>query len=155
MLLIYSFKFMCAILPRSAIKQWPSSCFTGDGSVLHTLVLRPTIMYGELDPWYVVSGLRAARRRGGILLPVGDGRARLQVSYAGNVAWAHLCALLYYAHLCTPVHLYILFSWAQVISQHGEYSLVVLIFAHLFTLPHFFYLSTVPSSVPRSCTNLF
>lgn len=68
--------------------------------MLHTLVVRPTIMYGELDPWYVVSGLRAAHRRGGILLPVGDGTARMQVSYAGNVAWAHLCA-----HLCTPVHL--------------------------------------------------
>jgi len=83
--------------------------FTGDGSVLHTLVLRPTVMYGELDPWYVVSGLRAAQRHGGILLPVGDGTARMQVSYAGNVAWAHLCAAETY--LCTlistVVHLYI------------------------------------------------
>ena len=40
-----------------------------------------------------MSGLRAAQRRGGILVPVGDGRARMQVSYAGNVAWAHLCAV--------------------------------------------------------------
>ena len=72
--------------------------FAGDGSVLHTLVLRPTVMYGELDPWFVVSGLQAAHRSGGILLPVGDGRARMQVSYVGNVSWAHLCTLV---HLCT------------------------------------------------------
>jgi len=65
----------------------------GDGSVLRTLVLRPTVIYGELDPWYVVSGLRAAHHHGGILLPVGNGEARMQVSYAGNVAWAHLFAL--------------------------------------------------------------
>jgi len=69
----------------------PLGGFTGDGSVLHTLVLRPTIMYGELDPWFVVSGLRTAKRGGGILLPVGNGKARMQVSYAGNVAWAHPC----------------------------------------------------------------
>jgi len=58
-------------------------------------------MYGELDPWYVVSGLQAAHRHGGILLPVGDGRARMQVSYAGNVAWAHLCFLVPLQQTCT------------------------------------------------------
>ena len=68
--------------------------------MLHTLVLRPTVMYGELDPWYVVAGLRSARRHGGILLPVGNGRALMQVSYAGNVAWAHLCA-----HPGTPLYI--------------------------------------------------
>ena len=49
----------------------------------------------ESDPWYVVSGLRAAHRHGGILVPVGNGEARMQVSYAGNVAWARLCTLWY------------------------------------------------------------
>ena len=94
------------LVERSAVDVFRCG-LTGDGSVLHTLVLRPTVMYGELDPWYVVSGLQAAHSNGGILLPVGDGRARMQVSYAGNVAWAHLCFLVplnKLAHLDTPVH---------------------------------------------------
>jgi nucleoside-diphosphate-sugar epimerase len=67
--------------------------FEGDGSVLHTLSLRPPVMYGEHDPWYVVSALRAARdRQDGSLIRIGDGSARLQTAYVGNVAWAHLCA---------------------------------------------------------------
>lgn len=61
--------------------------------MLHTLSLRPPVMYGEFDPWYVVSALKsAARRPDGSLVSVGDGSARLQTAYVGNVAWAHVCA---------------------------------------------------------------
>jgi len=50
-------------------------------------------MYGEYDPWYVVSALRSARQsQDGSLVRVGDGSARIQTAYVGNVAWAHLCA---------------------------------------------------------------
>ena len=51
-------------------------------------------MYGEFDPWYVISALKSAggSRQNGTLTRVGDGTARLQTAYVGNVAWAHLCA---------------------------------------------------------------
>lgn len=65
----------------------------GNGSRLHTVCLRPNVMYGEGDPYYVINGLKAAKSNGGILTPVGDGSAKFQQAYVGNVAWAHLCAL--------------------------------------------------------------
>lgn len=50
-------------------------------------------MYGEGDPYYVINGLKSAKQNGGILVRIGDGSAKFQQAYAGNVAWAHLCAL--------------------------------------------------------------
>jgi nucleoside-diphosphate-sugar epimerase len=55
-------------------------------------------MYGELDPYYVTSGLRSAHQQGGTLPRVGNGRALFQQAYAGNVAWAHVLA----AHRLSP-----------------------------------------------------
>jgi nucleoside-diphosphate-sugar epimerase len=65
----------------------------GGNRQLHTVVLRPPVMYGEYDPWYVIAGLRTAHSRDDKTLHrVGDGTGRLQTAYVGNVAWAHLCA---------------------------------------------------------------
>ena len=50
----------------------------GDGSVLHTLSLRPNVMYGELDPYYVTSGLVSAKQNNGTLLRIGNGTAKFQ-----------------------------------------------------------------------------
>ena len=65
----------------------------GKDSVLKTISLRPSTMYGEGDFNFVYTLLRTARDAGGMLLRIGDGRALSQQSYAGNVAWAHICAL--------------------------------------------------------------
>ena len=50
-------------------------------------------MYGEEDPFYVTSGLEKAKSNKGVLMVVGGRKALFQQSYAGNVAWAFLCAL--------------------------------------------------------------
>jgi len=64
-----------------------------DGSgQLWTVCLRPTLLYGELDPHYVTHALRVAVRHGGTLYRVGWGGERVQTTYAGNAAWAHLLA---------------------------------------------------------------
>lgn len=65
------------------------SVFSGK---LRTLALRPNVMYGELDPYYVTNGLRSAKTNEGILTRVGDGSALFQQAYVGNVAWAHVLA---------------------------------------------------------------
>ena len=49
-------------------------------------------MYGEGDPYYITNGLRNARQTGGVLYQVGNGMAKFQPVYAGNSAWAFLCA---------------------------------------------------------------
>jgi len=49
-------------------------------------------MYGEGDPYYVTNGLRSAQAAGGTLHQVGPGTARFQPVYAGNTAWAFVCA---------------------------------------------------------------
>jgi nucleoside-diphosphate-sugar epimerase len=58
---------------------------------LRTCVLRPCGMYGEGDPYHVGSVLEMARR-GLLRFRMGDGRARFQAVYVGNVAHAHLLA---------------------------------------------------------------
>ena len=59
---------------------------------MSTVSLRPNVMYGELDPYYITNGLQRARQNKGILVRVGDGSALFQQAYAGNVAWAHVAA---------------------------------------------------------------
>ncbi|CAG7706826.1 unnamed protein product [Allacma fusca] len=66
-----------------------------NGNDLKTTILRPTVIYGELDPYYVPEVLRTAKVTWGYLpkpscLPKG---AVLQGTYAGNVAWAHVLAV--------------------------------------------------------------
>jgi 3beta-hydroxy-delta5-steroid dehydrogenase / steroid delta-isomerase len=59
---------------------------------LRTLALRPNVMYGEGDPYYVTAGLKAASTSGGVMYRVGDGSALFQQAYVGNIAWAHVRA---------------------------------------------------------------
>ncbi|ELU09198.1 hypothetical protein CAPTEDRAFT_224391 [Capitella teleta] len=61
------------------------------GNKMYSVVLRPTVMYGELDPHFIPAILQNARK--GMLMRIGDGEARNQSTYAGNVAWAHVCAM--------------------------------------------------------------
>lgn len=61
------------------------------GKALRTVVLRPTVMYGELDPYFVTQVFMQAQRRPP--MRVGDGQAKNQYTYVGNVAWAHICAM--------------------------------------------------------------
>uniref|UniRef100_A0A0P5RFW1 3 beta-hydroxysteroid dehydrogenase type n=1 Tax=Daphnia magna TaxID=35525 RepID=A0A0P5RFW1_9CRUS len=63
----------------------------GSGN-LATLCLRPTLLYGELDPYYVTHALKIAKDHGGCLYRIGWGGERIQVTYAGNAAWAHILA---------------------------------------------------------------
>lgn len=65
----------------------------GNGQTLHTLSLRPTVMYGEGDPYFVTSMLKQASSRKGTLPRLGSGQALFQCSYVGNIAWAHVCAM--------------------------------------------------------------
>ncbi|XP_013791890.1 3 beta-hydroxysteroid dehydrogenase/Delta 5--_4-isomerase type 1-like [Limulus polyphemus] len=60
--------------------------------ILHTLALRPTVLYGEEDSYFIISALRAAKKRKGVLQRVHSVDERLQVTYAGNAAWAHIRA---------------------------------------------------------------
>ncbi|XP_005094948.2 uncharacterized protein LOC101847324 [Aplysia californica] len=62
-----------------------------DGGKLQVISLRANVMYGELDPFYVTSGLKNAKKRKGVLSQVGDGTAMFQQAYAGNTAWAFVC----------------------------------------------------------------
>nr|KAG5700610.1 hypothetical protein BaRGS_015406 [Batillaria attramentaria] len=62
------------------------------GTTLRSLSLRANVMYGELDPYFVTSGLRSARSTFGTLLRVGDGRAQFQQCYVGNAASAFVQA---------------------------------------------------------------
>ncbi|KAK6190918.1 hypothetical protein SNE40_002684 [Patella caerulea] len=62
------------------------------GMKIHTISLRPNVMYGEGDPYYVTTALRNARDNNGVLIRVGDGSALFQQTYVGNAAWAFLCA---------------------------------------------------------------
>ncbi|KAH3696194.1 hypothetical protein DPMN_083659 [Dreissena polymorpha] len=49
-------------------------------------------MYGEGDPYYITSGLRNAAGSNGTLYRVGAMAAKFQPVYAGNTAWAFICA---------------------------------------------------------------
>lgn len=62
-----------------------------NGGALRTCVVRPCGMYGEGDPYNVSATIRMARR-GLLRFRMGDGRARFQHVYVGNVAHAHLVA---------------------------------------------------------------
>jgi nucleoside-diphosphate-sugar epimerase len=60
-----------------------------DGS-LKTVVLRPADIYGESDPFHIGSLITMAK--GGFYVRLGNGRAKSQHVYVGNIAWAHLLA---------------------------------------------------------------
>lgn len=64
----------------------------GGGHTLRCVIIRPTVMYGECDPFFITSLLKSAKKSSGTLYRIGSGNTRLQCTYAGNVAWAHICA---------------------------------------------------------------
>lgn len=63
-----------------------------NGQKLHTISLRPNVMYGEGDPFMITAALKSAKETFGWVIRVGDGSALFQKTYAGNVAWAFLKA---------------------------------------------------------------
>lgn len=62
----------------------------GGRSRLLTCVLRPSDIYGEGDPFHIGSLVNMAR--GGFYVRLGNGKARSQHVYVGNMAWAHILA---------------------------------------------------------------
>jgi len=74
---------------------------------LRSCALRPCGMWGERDPFHISNLLRMARA-GKLLFRMGNGRARFQHVYVGNVAHAHLLAarsLLAAGAACGQVYL--------------------------------------------------
>ena len=63
-----------------------------DGPDLATCAVRPCGMYGEGDPYHVANVLRIAKE-GSLPFRPGDGSARFEHVYVGNVAHAHLLAV--------------------------------------------------------------
>lgn len=57
---------------------------------LRTLAIRPCFVFGEGDPYHIAPLIEMAER--GRLIRIGDGSARCQWSYVGNVAHAHVLA---------------------------------------------------------------
>jgi len=57
---------------------------------LMTCVLRPADIYGEGDPFHIGSLIDMAK--GGFYVRFGNGSAKSQHVYVGNIAWAHLLA---------------------------------------------------------------
>lgn len=55
---------------------------------MRTIILRPTILYGEQDTTYVPMALRWAKDFRGTLIKIDNIYTRLQWCYAGNAAWA-------------------------------------------------------------------
>jgi nucleoside-diphosphate-sugar epimerase len=57
---------------------------------LKTVVLRPSDIYGEADPYHIGSLVNMAK--GGFYVRLGDGSAKCQHIYVGNIAHAHILA---------------------------------------------------------------
>eukprot|EP00105_Crassostrea_gigas_P020084 XP_011438773.1 PREDICTED: 3 beta-hydroxysteroid dehydrogenase/Delta 5--_4-isomerase type 2 [Crassostrea gigas] len=64
-----------------------------NGDRLRTVVLRPGVLYGELDAIFVTEVIRNAKKQGGVLYHFGSPQAVSQYAYVGNVAWGFVCAL--------------------------------------------------------------
>lgn len=62
-----------------------------NGSTMRTVALRPMVVYGELDVHFVPVAIEAGVKNRGIMIDFcGSGSCTGQ--YAGNVAWAFVCA---------------------------------------------------------------
>lgn len=59
---------------------------------LRTLVLRPTVTYGEGDTHFIPNLLKRVKENRGVLQRIDNIFIRCQVTYVGNVAWAILRA---------------------------------------------------------------
>jgi nucleoside-diphosphate-sugar epimerase len=66
---------------------------SGEGAArLATCAIRPCGMYGERDPYHVANIVKVVRD-GSLSVRPGDGHARFEHVYVGNVAHAHLLAM--------------------------------------------------------------
>lgn len=61
-----------------------------NGNGLKTVILRPSDIYGEGDPYHIGSLVNMAK--GGFYVRLGDGKSRCQHVYADNMGYAHLLA---------------------------------------------------------------
>lgn len=57
---------------------------------LKTVIIRPSDIYGEGDPYHI--GSLVGMARGGFYVRLGDGKTKSQHTYVGNVSHAHLLA---------------------------------------------------------------
>jgi nucleoside-diphosphate-sugar epimerase len=57
---------------------------------LKTVILRPSDIFGEADPYHIDSLVNMAK--GGFYVRIGNGKAKTQHVYVGNIAYAHLLA---------------------------------------------------------------
>lgn len=57
-----------------------------NGSALRTMVLRPSDIYGEGDPYHIPPLIKMAKS--GFYIHIGDGRSKCQHVYVRNMAWA-------------------------------------------------------------------
>jgi nucleoside-diphosphate-sugar epimerase len=73
-----------------------------DGPDLATCSLRPCGMYGEADPYHITRTLQMLRS-GSLPFRIGDGTARFQHVYVGNVAHAHVLAAERLLESDTPI----------------------------------------------------
>lgn len=55
---------------------------------MRTIILRPTLLYGEQDKYYIVMALKWAKDFKGTLFKIDNIYTRLQWCYVGNAAWA-------------------------------------------------------------------
>ena len=60
-------------------------------SSLRTCVLRPSDIYGERDPYHIQPLINMAK--GGFYIRIGNGSAKSQHVYVGNIAYAHVLAV--------------------------------------------------------------
>jgi sterol-4alpha-carboxylate 3-dehydrogenase (decarboxylating) len=58
---------------------------------LRTVALRPSDIYGENDPYHIMPLINMAK--GGFYLRIGNGKAKCQHVYVGNIAYAHVQAV--------------------------------------------------------------
>ena len=70
--------------------RFPGSPPNSGTREMTTCALRPADIYGEGDPYHIGSLINMAR--GGFYVRLGNGSAKSQHVYAGNMAWAHVLA---------------------------------------------------------------
>jgi len=63
----------------------------GTGELLTTSI-RPTVLYGEEDPYFFPTLAKITKKTGGIIPKVLGAGGKHQMTYVGNVAWAHIRA---------------------------------------------------------------
>ena len=85
----YGRNWLCHYAHTKAIAE--AETLAANGPDLRVVALRPHLVFGPGDPHLLPRVIESARA--GRLKVVGDGAAKVDVSYVGNVADAHLAAL--------------------------------------------------------------